>query len=295
LYAILRLLQRCQGEGSVYQAVRVEAVEGRYRIFCDPLGQFNDGEEHVCIKVVSKAFVAECRARRAQGLHVDEFMLDKATTLFLMQEGGEPDARGGRLLGLVECWHDARNWYAVAHLAHIQCPEIKNYAYADRPAIPIYGRMLKPQSGMLLELEAKQVAGNVCGVLATLHRKGLCHRDISPENILLGPDQGPRLIDFGCGERLLEGGAPFPPPRRLFCKRGYAPPEYLEAAPWEGVAYDMYTLGITLYELLFGGRPYGAWENDYDDGAMAIKASGEVLVLGGGRGGGERGGGGGGG
>jgi len=111
-------------------------------------------------------------------------------------------------------------------------------------------RVLRPQ------LAAVVVAGTAEG-LAAAHERGIIHRDVKPENILLDHSGGalvPRLADFGIA-RLVDG------PRRTRATRIIGTPDYLAPEVIEGLqpgpAVDMYALGTVLFELLTGWTPFG--------------------------------------
>lgn len=99
----------------------------------------------------------------------------------------------------------------------------------------------------------------VCSAVGFAHRNLVVHRDIKPGNILVGKDGEPRLLDFGIA-KLLEGEAL--DLTVLPTEHGLAPltPEYASPEQVSGgrvsVGSDVYALGVLLYRLLTGCRPY---------------------------------------
>jgi tRNA A-37 threonylcarbamoyl transferase component Bud32 len=93
--------------------------------------------------------------------------------------------------------------------------------------------------------------------VAYAHRRGVLHRDIKPANILIGGGGEPMLLDFGIAELFEED------PTTTFSELGTAigTPEYMAPEQWYGKASpqsDLYSLGIVLYEMVAGRKPYVA-------------------------------------
>jgi serine/threonine protein kinase/Tfp pilus assembly protein PilF len=100
----------------------------------------------------------------------------------------------------------------------------------------------------------------ICDAVYYAHQNLVVHRDIKPSNILVTADGTPRLLDFGIAKLLnpelsLDTIAPTATEMRLMTPE-YASPEQVRG---ERVtpASDIYSLGILLFELLTGHRPYG--------------------------------------
>ncbi len=91
------------------------------------------------------------------------------------------------------------------------------------------------------------------------HRHMVVHRDLKPGNILVRSDGSVKLLDFGIA-RLLDDsstGVPETRPGGRFMTPEYAAPEQLLGEP-ASAQMDVYSIGIVLYELLTGTRPYGS-------------------------------------
>ncbi|GAB7048061.1 diguanylate cyclase [Catenuloplanes indicus] len=107
--------------------------------------------------------------------------------------------------------------------------------------------------GPLPVTDALRLATGLAGTLAGLHRRGLLHRDITPANVLLGPDGTTTLIDFGLATAQVEG----PDAGRLIGTLAYVAPEQT-GRTGRGVDQraDLYGLGATLYAALTGQAPF---------------------------------------
>jgi serine/threonine protein kinase len=112
--------------------------------------------------------------------------------------------------------------------------------------------------GPLPAREAVQTALSVLSALAALHRKGIVHRDLKPSNIFLST-HGVKLLDFGLARPLLgaeaRSDAPLTVPGMLLGTPSYMAPELIEGGSGDARS-DLFTLGIVLYEMLAGKRPF---------------------------------------
>jgi serine/threonine protein kinase len=121
------------------------------------------------------------------------------------------------------------------------------------------------QGTVFSEAEVVQLMRQLLPVLAHIHSKGIVHRDISPENIILRQsDQLPVLIDFGVvKEMATRVQVTTLPQYTTVGKMGYAPGEQMQT----GQAYpnsDLYALAVTAVVLLTGREP----RDLYDDRAL---------------------------
>ncbi len=111
----------------------------------------------------------------------------------------------------------------------------------------------------------------IADALAYAHQRGIVHRDVKPTNILFDEAWQPLLTDFGIAKILETEEATL-----TGTGLGVGTPEYMAPEQWQGkaeAATDQYALGVVLYELLTGQKPYTA----ETPAAIAIQQATEPL------------------
>ena len=108
---------------------------------------------------------------------------------------------------------------------------------------------------------AVTIGAVICGALTALHRKGIVHRDVSPDNIFLCDDGRIKLIDFGAARVSMQQT-----PLTVVFKDCFTPPEQYSRSAHQGPQTDIYALGATLYTAMLGKKPESAlnrWPTDH--------------------------------
>ena len=120
------------------------------------------------------------------------------------------------------------------------------------------------KSGRLSVPETLEVIIPSCKGLLEAHNEGIIHRDIKPDNIFLcqgkdGSKRPPKVLDFGISKLYDQDGGP------ALTKTGmamgtpwYMSPEQLNAPPDADARFDVYAIGVVMYECLTGRPPYNA-------------------------------------
>ena len=136
--------------------------------------------------------------------------------------------------------------------------------WADRPFIVLEyfprGSLAEQPLPMAIP-QALSIGSALAITLAELHARGIVHRDIKPHNVLLTAGGAPKLTDFGHAKNDLAKAAgqiiPHSTETGTFLgTRGYAAPEQVHNAKAVGDRADVYALGVLLFELITGHRPY---------------------------------------
>ncbi|HEX4291270.1 MAG TPA: serine/threonine-protein kinase [Trebonia sp.] len=100
-----------------------------------------------------------------------------------------------------------------------------------------------------------RITAQVCAGLAAAHEAGVVHRGIKPSNLMVTPQLGVKIIDFGIARLLADNSPRLTLPAQTVGTIAYISPEQAQGLDVDGRA-DLYSLGCVLYQLLSGRPPF---------------------------------------
>jgi len=185
------------------------------------------------------ALVLQARHRR----------LGRLVAVKVLLAGGEPESSARRAF--------AAEATLLEGLDHPHIVQLLDYVERDEACLLVMefcgGGTLRTFAGSGLTVDVVVAAGlAIAAALEHAHERGIVHRDIKPDNVLLGRDQALKVSDFGVAKIVqgVSGGD-----NTTIGTPVYMAPEQFTGASI-GPATDLYSLGVVLFELLCGQPPF---------------------------------------
>ena len=111
------------------------------------------------------------------------------------------------------------------------------------------------EEGKLPTARALKIAGQLCEALDAAHSEGVVHRDLKPQNVLMGKDDHVYVSDFGLAKSLESSTSGMTRTGQYLGTPKYMAPEQVEAKPVDNRT-DLYALGLILYEMVTGEEAF---------------------------------------
>lgn len=156
------------------------------------------------------------------------------------------------VMGIYDAFEENGTAYYV--MEHFNGITLK--AYTDK-----YGRISAEQ--------AVWIAEHISATFDVIHKGGIIHRDVSPDNIMLCRNGGVKLIDFGAARSFAENDNGL----SVMLKAGFTPLEQYQRSGKQGAWTDIYSLGVSLYYALTLCMPDDPMSRLEDDSAFAEQLS----------------------
>ena len=128
-------------------------------------------------------------------------------------------------------------------------------------------KIIEGQKQPMTEKEVMHLLRPVMQALEEVHRHGLIHRDISPENLIMNDDGRLTLIDFGAARQVSKDKKK---ELTVIMKRGYAPLEQYVNNGQQGPWTDVYALAATIYYMVTHAVPQQAVERLRQDPVYSL-------------------------
>lgn len=231
---------------------------GKYTII-EPIGQGTFGITYLAIvKLKVKGDLGEIEVPTK--VAIKEFFMNDINS----RDAGSSEVKGSS--GTIFCNYLEKFRKEAKHLADLHHPGIvrvlevfdeNNTSYYAMEYIE--GRNLDAvitDNTKLNEGTALEIIRKIGEALHYMHSKSMLHLDVKPGNVMVDPDGGCHLIDFGLSKQFTEDGVPESSTRIGLGTPGYAPLEqsHFKQDGSFPATLDVYALGATLYKMLTGKR-----------------------------------------
>lgn len=196
----------------------------------------------------------------ASGARADIFLAERVATgsrvaLKVVRDEPEQDGTSDAFLRFLQEYEIAQR---IRHPGVVRLFDLgvsDHHAWLVMEYFP-HGDLRRRMKSQVAPRWAVGVAAAIARALGALHADGVVHRDLKPGNVMLREDGGIALIDFGMSKDadqkldLTERGLIFGTPHYMSPEQGHGEPTDPRS--------DLYSLGVILYEMLTGGKPYRA-------------------------------------
>ncbi|MEI3246552.1 MAG: serine/threonine-protein kinase [Lachnospiraceae bacterium] len=227
-------------------------LAGKYLIG-SPLGKGGFGITYIAMRLTDETIVAikeffpnELAIRDVNGETV--LPADAAKAVYY-RTGMKSFTEEGRILHMLS---------DVEHIVHVlDMVQANGTSYLVMEYVPGISlkKYMKAQNGPFTEKRALDMIRPILLALSAMHDRHILHRDISPENLMVQPDQTLTLIDFGAARTFSQDDDDN---LTVILKRGYAPEEQYHSDSRQGPWSDLYAICAVLYQMLTGIRPQEA-------------------------------------
>jgi serine/threonine protein kinase len=166
-------------------------------------------------------------------------------------------------------------------LAHLQHPNVVGlYDYVEDETgmylvmeyvdgIPL-DDFIKKVTGPMPEERAIPIIKTILSAFSYAHQKGIVHRDIKPANIIITQNDGVKILDFGIARILGESNHNLTKTGTQMGTVYYMSPEQVQGKKVD-IRSDIYSLGVTFYQMLTGVNPYNGLTTEYEVYSRIVK------------------------
>lgn len=174
----------------------------------------------------------------------------------------------GGLQGYIKEAENLSKFYAMPGIV-----SVRDFFYGNKTAYIVMEyidgtnlrQFAKACGGVMESYIVFEMLKDVIKALNKVHKSGIVHRDISPDNIMVTKDFHAKLIDFGAAKQFGAGQE-----RTIFLKHGYAPIEQYDRNGNQGPWTDVYSLCATMYYLITGVKLQKSYERVAQDNTIPL-------------------------
>lgn len=139
------------------------------------------------------------------------------------------------------------------------------------------GEYVKRNGGKISLDETLEIMRPILDALREVHKQGMIHRDVSPDNIFITKDKQIKLLDFGAARHAMSEKSKS---LSVVLKPGYAPPEQYYTKGKQGPWTDIYAVAATMYKCITGVTPPEAMERMDEDNSASLNDLGSIYDIG---------------